>query len=576
MKKRTRPWAGWLVLLLAGLALRTEAASKYWNPPSGNSWNTAANWSPSGVPGSGDVAIFDGTTNNSDCTLDATVNVAGMVLTNGYGGTVTQGTTVAMALGASGWKQSAGTFAGGTNLITLNGSCLLSGGTFNAGNQIVKLVGDVSVARSWTNSGGTFNAGSSTVWVYPDSGGLTISGSQTFNNLTLNGVYFSHYGYLTIPTGTTVTVTGTLDLYDGAAANIGVIFLGTGTIAAQGNITASYMRPNNSYAGTVRLLINGPGDQAFTNAGARLMRVEVNKPGGTLSLAGTNVMAGDGTNPGYWTCTAGNINAGTSTTIFYGDNGGLTISGSHALNNVLFDSVYNTRGDTISLGAGTTLAVAGTLTLGNTNVVNNTKQPTLNGGAINAAGDVRISLNNNCGGTTPLRFVGAGTQRVSYAGTGANYFQLKTNSVDKSGGALTLATDLSLGSSGQILIWTNGAVDLSSNRLTIAGNITIHPGATTLGVTVADATKAGRLACNSAITNIANVGLVVKVAATEAQVQGQTYTILTNSAVLNQPFESVTWVGPWIGSVSYSGAGGKTVTLGNIRRSNRGTAVIFR
>jgi hypothetical protein len=112
--------AGMVLALLTALAPRAEAANtnKYWNPASGNSWNTAGNWSPSGVPGSGDVAIFDGTTNNANCTLDATVNVAGLALTNGYSGTVTQG-TIAITVGASGWNQSGGAFSGGTNLITL-------------------------------------------------------------------------------------------------------------------------------------------------------------------------------------------------------------------------------------------------------------------------------------------------------------------------------------------------------------------------------------------------------------------------------------------------------------------------
>jgi hypothetical protein len=132
---------------------------------------------------------------------------------------------------------------------------------------------------------------------------------------------------------------------------------------------------------------------------------------------------------------------------------------------------------------------------------------------------------------------------------------------------------LSLNTAGQQLVWTNGALNLSSNTLTVAGATTIYPGATTFGVTVADTNKAGRLTCNSTVSGITNVGLAVAVAATAAQAQGQTYTILTNSSVLVPPFKPTTWVGPWLGTVSYTAGGGKIVTLTNIRPADRGTAV---
>ena len=50
----------------------------------------------------------------------------------------------------------------------------------------------------------------------------------------------------------------------------------------------------------------------------------INKPAGTLTLAGTIRTASN------WTYTAGGLNAGTSTLVFAGG----TISGSHSLNAV--------------------------------------------------------------------------------------------------------------------------------------------------------------------------------------------------------------------------------------------------
>jgi hypothetical protein len=138
-------------------------------------------------------------------------------------------------------------------------------------------------------------------------------------------------------------------------------------------------------------------------------------------------------------------------------------------------------------------------------------------------------------------------------------------------GTVSLGGNLSLSG----LTWTSGALNLSSYTLTVPNAVTIGTGATTLGVTVADATTAGRLMCNSTVSGIANVGLVVSVAATEAQVLGQPYTILSNTSVLGATFESVTWLGGWKGVVAYTDNGGKNVTLSSIVME-RGTVFRFR
>jgi hypothetical protein len=63
----------------------------------------------------------------------------------------------------------------------------------------------------------------------------------------------------------------------------------------------------------------------------------------------------------------------------------------------------------------------------------------------------------------------------------------------------------------------------------------------------------------------------VNVAATEAQVLGPTYTILSNTSVLCATFESVTWLGGWKGVVAYTA----NVTLSSIVME-RGTVFKFR
>jgi hypothetical protein len=199
-------------------------------------------------------------------------------------------------------------------------------------------------------------------------------------------------------------------------------------------------------------------------------------------------------------------------------------------------------------------------------------------GAIEARGNVSIGGYDQSGtrgdATTALRFSGAGAQTCAYLG-GTKLSGATT--IDKSGGSVTLATDFPLTAGGQPLVWTNGALDLSSNTLTVAGAVTIHPGATTLGVAVADTNKAGRLTCSNTVSGIANAGLVVTVTAPKGQspqIQEQTYTILSNTNVLAEPFESVTWVGNWRGTVDYTANGGKNATLSSVRAIFGGTILL--
>ena len=75
-----------------------NAAARYWTGAADNNWSNTNNWSTTSggtggasVPGSGDVANFDAN-GLVNCTLDATVNVAGLTVTSGYTMTITQST----------------------------------------------------------------------------------------------------------------------------------------------------------------------------------------------------------------------------------------------------------------------------------------------------------------------------------------------------------------------------------------------------------------------------------------------------------------------------------------------------
>src|SRR4029079_12910733 len=101
-----------------------------------------------------------------------------------------------------------------------------------------------SVSADFTLSGGTFTAGTGTVSFGGGAATLNVTTADTLRNVTIAA------GAKTIAAGTTVTATGTVSLDGGSLA-------GTGTLAAQGNISQASAFGN----GTATLLVNGGGAQ---------------------------------------------------------------------------------------------------------------------------------------------------------------------------------------------------------------------------------------------------------------------------------------------------------------------------
>ena len=102
-----------------------------------------------------------------------------------------------------------------------------------------------------------------------------------------------------------------------------------------------------------------PGGTSSRTSGD-LPKININKTTGTLTLTNTLRTSNN------WTYTQGDIDAGTSTVVFADPGaGGATISGSHQLENVTFDT-NSASARTWTIAAGTVLEVDGTLLLDNT------------------------------------------------------------------------------------------------------------------------------------------------------------------------------------------------------------------
>ena len=301
----------------------------------------------------------------------------------------------------------------------------------NAGGGLT-IAGTLRTGRNWTYTGGGLNAAGSTLIF---NGTQTITGTHSLDTVEVRG------GALTIAAGTTVTVTGPLNLVSGSLS-------GTGTMAAQSNIDAQVTFTGG---GTATLLINGTGPQTLnglhTALAGSMPNVVINKTSGALTITGTLRTARN------WTYTNGGLITTGSTVIF---NGPLTISGTQSLFNVYLSGGAHT------VTGGDTLTALGTLTLDN---------GTIDGGTIAGAGPIS-QLSTFDGGSGLLAITGGSSHTFTGSATTAAG-NLPDVQINTSGGTLTLAGTIRTAND-----WTYiaGAVDPGGSTVVFAGAQTIDAG----------------------------------------------------------------------------------------------------
>src|SRR5439155_766605 len=422
----------------------------------------------------------------NDVDIRATTSVAaGTTLTATGATTLTSG-----ALNGTGTLAAQGTISqtfnstGGTATLLINGSGgqTFTGAATTAGGNLpplvidkpsgtLSLVGTIRTTNNWTYTAGTLDAGTSTVLF----AGGTITGSHSLNIVDFRAT-------TSIAAGTTLTVTGSTTLTSGALN-------GTGSLAAQGAISQA----STYTGGTATLLVNGSGAQTFTGAATtaagNLPLLVINKPSGTLSLAGTIRTTNN------WTYTAGTLDPGTSTLVFAGTQ---TISGSQTLADVVFN---NTTVHTIP--GGDTLTVAGLLTLADgsigtgtlaaqgaisqaaafdggtgTLLVNGTAGQTFTGAATTAAGQLPLLVIKKPSGTLTL----AGTIRTTHNWTyAAGAVDAGTSTVLFAGGTVTgslTLNDVDFRATTSVAAGTTltvrGSTTLTSGALNGTGTLAVH------------------------------------------------------------------------------------------------------
>jgi CSLREA domain-containing protein len=209
-----------------------EGGGRFWDGGgSDNNWTTVENWS-----GNVQLQTWQAATFNSISAKDATINMnytlVGLLITDGYEGTLTQGSSYNLTLSRY-FGQSGGTFTGGGGTVDVNGDFDLSGGTFSAPS------GGLSVSGDWNQSGGAFTHNDSTVTL-DGSGAQTISSAAAFYDLTVNNSSASEN---VDASGSTLVVDNLLNIQDGALLSASdyhnVQIAAAGALELSGDITVS-------------------------------------------------------------------------------------------------------------------------------------------------------------------------------------------------------------------------------------------------------------------------------------------------------------------------------------------------
>jgi len=519
----------WLTLVgfSCSLAFRlprtVHAANFTWDGGGTTShWSEAANWTGDTLPTSNDQVFFDATS-TKECVIDVNVSVAGLWMNSGYTGTITQATNSTIMIGNLEFRQASGTFNGGSGFIDVNSQFSLSGGTFNSTNSTLFL------GAAFSHSGGTFNHNNGSITFDTNGGSINVSqATDTFNNVSYSKndhVSMSVFG----PGGTAAFRTlGTLALVDGeifgdpieadgdvtigpnfdsapdafspATLNIAgsasrTIIWEAGVRLLNVNLNAASVMLQTSGAGTLTwrslTLQSGTINQGGVDFDIRDSYSQsggiFNGSGNTINFRGTYMQTGGTFNGGsgnldldnsFNLSGAGSTFKSTSGTLFVAgpfshqsgsfnhNSGTLTIDGGGSMTISQANEIFNNV--TFSLGTGVSKSLSGP---GSGNAIFkvvgklNLNTGTIFGGdPIDVQGDVTVGASFQGGMSQPITFSGSANQTYTNSG-GIN--PNVTWTVNKSGGTLSLASDMDLSNGSGNVVLTSGTVTTGNFKVNI-------------------------------------------------------------------------------------------------------------
>ena len=530
------------------LLVTTTAAPATWTGASSNSWTTAANWSPSGVPATDAPIIFNSSsTANLSTVLNQNFTVTSVSVASPSGAVSISGAN-SLNLGAGGFDLSAAT----QNLTVSAPVALGAIQSWNVGSgRTLGVNGAVSGNFPLTIAGaGKVALGASSILPSGASAGnLAVSGtldlngfSQSVNALTGSGTIDNTAGSATLTLGNndaTGTFSGTIHNTGGTLA---MIKTGTGTLNL-GNA--------NTFSGGVTLnggLINSVGaagaNTAFgsgtvtANSGTLYMTNDSWNFANALTLNGGNLRQGGGNNRLLtW---SGPVSVTANSSILSdGGTAGVTVSGNVVLSSsAILGSTAGGSGHTISgsiSGNGGVTVNSGTLVLNGAG--------SYTGSTLISAGALRLDPNGTIPAGGSLTINGAGSFNVrntsgwvyngTITGDGTGSISLSNATTATLAGPISGVAGITANSAGTAatvsgavtgatttVTVTGGAIlTLSGNNSAMAGNVTFSGGTSSkLNIGNANALGTGTLVFGGATNTIDNSsGAALALATNNAQ-----------------------------------------------------------
>lgn len=257
-----------LLFLLPLLTIEGLAASYNWNGTTSTAWSTSTNWTPNGVPGSGDNVtifsspnnpIYDGVAGVTDLTITSGIlDLGGFTLTTSgtnlfTSGTVQNGTLASVSASNTTFNNT--TFSASCTINIISGRVNINGGTFNGPVTLIQN------GTSQTTGTGMAIFNNATIIECAGSGNFRIQGGLTFNNTA--HFKLSSSGYLLTELNSGNTYNGDVTL----------------TITGSGNLRSAY-QGNTQFNGNIVLENTGTGYIYFCE-----------QAGATATLANTKTVS---------------------------------------------------------------------------------------------------------------------------------------------------------------------------------------------------------------------------------------------------------------------------------------------
>jgi hypothetical protein len=308
------------------LSITGFAGTKTWTGAASTDWFTAANWSPSGVPASGDDVVIPANPTGARFPLFSTGSTTVRTLVVQAAASFSQTGGSFIANGAN-WTVAGTINVSGGSFICANDITITNGGVINlSGAGIIHMAPDLNTDPTdkiiidqggiMNQSGGSFNIKDFTLNTGSPAGVFNQSGGTVnlYHDLRNTGVYAATGGtihFATSGAGGSFPAGGSYQFFN-VLVDVGVnaqFDNNTVTIYVAGDFTNN--STTNNVTNRATFIMNGSGNQVITSVLASSYstfgNLTINKTGGVASLA-SNIVISDNLN-----ITAGTFSLGTYT-----------------------------------------------------------------------------------------------------------------------------------------------------------------------------------------------------------------------------------------------------------------------